>query len=119
MSSDHADADDEDLGAINGGDAESGEGEAAEASLVDDDDGEYDDDGVNVIRKRWLSLPSAYMKPLQMCAVNQFVHCVRKLDTRFLSTGSEYVLVGTGASMPDHFHQWIYCMHQVIRKSIF
>jgi len=93
-------------------------GEADEqAGEADEQAGEHA--GVDVIRKGWLSLPLAYMKPLQMCAVNQFVHCVRTLDSRFLSSGSEYVLVGTGASMPDHFHQWIYCMHQVIRNSIF
>jgi len=68
-----------------------------------------------IMRRDWLELPSCYMRPLKMCAVNQFVHCVDKLDSRFLSTGPEYVLVGSGTSMPDHFHWWIYCMHQVNR----
>jgi hypothetical protein len=69
--------------------------------------------GIDVIRKDWLQLPSEYMRPLRMCAVNQFVHCLDKLDSRYLSHGPEYVLVGTGTSMPKHFHMWIYCMHQV------
>jgi len=31
-----------------------------------------------------------------------------------MSTGEEYVLVGTGNTMPDNFRKWIYCMHQVV-----
>ena len=69
---------------------------------------------MDVIREEWLRLPDFYTEPLRMCAVNQFVHCVRSLDSRYLPNSAEYVLVGTGTSMPDHFHQWIYCMHQVI-----
>ena len=48
-----------------------------------------------------------------MPAVNQFVRCLPKLDFRFRSTGEEYVLVGTGMTMPENFRKWIYCMHQV------
>ena len=124
MESDNADTDEEDIRQTN---ARLGLNRARDFAADDQgsDDGQQQagqqqqaeqQQAANVVRKGWLTLPMAYMKPLQMCAVNQFVHCVTTLDSRFLSSGSEYVLVGTGSSMPDHFHQWIYCMHQVIRK---
>jgi len=69
--------------------------------------------GPEVVREEWLSVPDEFMKPLKMSVVNQFVRCIPEKDFRFRSYGEEYVLVGTGNTMPENFRKWIYCMHQV------
>jgi len=68
---------------------------------------------VSMVQYDWLTVPDEFMTPLKMPAVNQFVRCIPEIDFRFMSTGEEYVLVGTGNTMPDNFRKWIYCMHQV------
>lgn len=73
---------------------------------------------IDIIKQPWLSIPREFMNPLKMPMVNQFVRCIPKMDFRFLSTGEEYVLVGTGNTMPDNFRKWIYCMHQVNLSSL-
>ena len=71
------------------------------------------EDGPLLEKRDWLSVPDEFMNPLKMSVVNQFVRCIPKADFRFQSTGEEYVLVGTGNTMPENFRKWIYCMHQV------
>ena len=114
---DLVDTDDEDIRATV---SETINSRSANASVISETVArELHQTGVPVIQKDWLIPPEKYMKPLLMCAVNQYVHCVDSLDSRYLSHGAEYVLVGTGTSMPPHFHWWIFCMQKVRSVSQF
>jgi len=68
-----------------------------------------------VASRPWLSIPESFLKPMKMCAVNQFVHIVPELNESYMTHTCELVLFGTGSSIPEHFRHMVYCM-EMVRK---
>jgi len=66
-----------------------------------------------IIEEKWLEIPEELMNPKKMCAVNQFVHIVDKLEVEFCSYTNELVLVSCGTTVSDHFRWMIHCVNAV------